>query len=230
MKLIISDEILNTYPDLSIGVIVANNINNDRNCNEIKKMLEEVQEKVKTKFNIDNISENFIIKKWRKIYSEFGSKPSDYKCSVEALIRSILKGRNLRYINKVVDLYNVISLKHIIPAGGEDLDYVKGNIYLKHAEGAEIFVPLNSELEENPYKGEIIYCDDRNNVLCRRWNWRESNVTKITEKTKNVVLVLEGFDKNVEEALLELSGLMKTFCKCHTKTYIIDKNTNKVEW
>jgi len=50
-------------------------------------------------------------------------------------MKRVLKGNEIWQINKVVDLYNYISLKYLTPIGGEDLDKIKGDIYLNFAEG-----------------------------------------------------------------------------------------------
>lgn len=59
---------------------------------------------------------------WREEYRQFGAKPKKYRSSIENLIRRISKGEEIRHINKLVDIYNIISLKYVIPVGGEDLD------------------------------------------------------------------------------------------------------------
>ena len=43
-------------------------------------------------------------------------------CSAEALLARVLKGGELPRINALVDTYNAVSVRHLIPVGGEDLD------------------------------------------------------------------------------------------------------------
>lgn len=230
MALIVSKEIFEKYPNARIGVIIARNIDNAGENEEITRLIETIQTEVRKNFSNDNISLHPSIAEWRRIYSSFGSKPSDYRSSIEALIRSVLKGRNISHINKLVDLYNFISLKHVIPAGGEDLDKIDGNIYLRFAVGNENFVPLGSDKVETAYRGEVIYCDGGNSVLCRRWNWRESDKTKITEDTRNAIIVLEGFDDKIAAATHELETLIQKYCSANTMTFMINKNKNVFMW
>ncbi len=86
-------------------------MNNSGESAEIKHMLREAQESVRKNIDTSKITEHPTIAKWRGIYSDFGSKPRDYRCSIEALIRSVLNGREIRHINKLVDLYNFIALE-----------------------------------------------------------------------------------------------------------------------
>src|SRR3989344_3145026 len=229
MQLTVSEEIFEKFPDTRIGIVVAADIENRGVNEEVSKLLGEIQAATKEKFDLNTLIENPSIATWRNIYNDFGSKPRDYRSSIEALIRSVLNGRGIRHINKLVDIYNYISLKYSIPVGGEDLDKVEGNLHLKFADGDEKFIPLGSGVEDNPYKGEVIYCDDSGNALCRRWNWRESDKTKLTEETKNAIIVVEGFDERVQAAAEELAEVIGKFSRV-IETFIVDKNTNHIEW
>ena len=230
MQLTVSEEIFEKFPDTRIGIVVATGMDNSGSDNSIKGMLESTQLETENRFEIEKLAEHPSVAVWRAVYSNFGSKPRDFRSSVEALIRSVLNGRGVRHINKLVDIYNYASLKHAIPVGGEDLDKTHGNLFLKFSEGTERFIPLGGGKEDNPYKGEVIYCDEGGNVLCRRWNWRESDITKLTESTRNAIIVAEGFDTKVDEATEELSVMIRDFCNAQTKTFLINKNNPIVKW
>ncbi len=230
MRFEIANNLFDKYQNMRLGVIITENIDNKGENKEIASMVFDVQKNIRSMFTSENIPANGTIDFWRKTYASFGSKPSDFRCSAEALIRTVIKGRDIRHVNKVVDLYNFISMKHIIPSGGEDLDKIEGNLYLKYADGDETFVPLGSDRQENPDKGEVIYVDDNRNVICRRWNWRESDKTKLTEGTKNAIVVIEGFDNTVDISAKELSFLIEKFCYGNNKIFLLDKNTNYIEW
>src|SRR3989344_1414458 len=224
MRFTVSGDVFEKYPETRIGVVIAANVRNTGSGEEITKLLENIQTLTKERFEINTLAENPSIAVWRNVYNSFGSKPRDYRPSIEALIRSILNGRGIRHINKLVDIYNYISLRHVVPVGGEDLDKTEGNLYLKFSSGNEKFLALGSDKEDNPYDGEVIYCDGGNNVLCRRWNWREPDRTKLTNDTKNAIIVIEGFDEKVDAALEELSGLVEKFCGSENRIFLIDKN------
>jgi DNA/RNA-binding domain of Phe-tRNA-synthetase-like protein len=149
------------------------------------------------------------------MYRSFGTKPSDYRPSAEALIRRALKTGKLPVINTAVDLYNVVSVKHIIPMGGFDADKVEGDIYLRVSQGGEAFTPLGASKHEETYPGEVVYADDAR-VLTRRWNYRDADETKITDETRNLVMFIDAspeimLDK-VETALDELQLRLEKAC------------------
>ncbi|MBI5414213.1 hypothetical protein HZA38_01730 [Candidatus Peregrinibacteria bacterium] len=225
MKFTISPEIFEKFPDLHIGIIFARNIQNSGENPEIINMIRAKESEIRSQHALDNLGEIPKIAAWRSAYSSFGAKPKKYKCSVENLYRMILEGIDLRHINTLVDIYNFISLKHLIPVGGDDLDKVEGNIMLTIAKGDEPFRKLNSEESEFPHPGEIVYRDDKE-VLCRRWNWRECEKSKMTEETKNAMLVIEGIPpvskSDVEEITKELGEMVQRFCSANISRYILD--------
>jgi lysyl-tRNA synthetase class 2 len=159
-------------------------------------------------------------------YSAFGAKPKKYLSSVESLYRMVLKGVDLRHINTIVDVYNFISIKHMVPIGGDDISRVEGDITLRFANEGDMFRPLNSEETASTKEGEVIYADDVE-VLCRRWNWRECDKTKMTEETAEAMLVVEGLPpvqrEEVEKIVEELSHLLEKFCGGETHTEILHK-------
>jgi len=232
MNIAISDKILSKFPKLNVGIVVVKGIDNTGKNREIDKLLKEIEEYIKLNFVAEDLAKHKLISPWRVVYSEFGAKPSKYHSSVEAMMRRILKGNTLPQISKLVDLYNYLSLKHLVPMGADDIDKVFGDIQLTFAQGNEKFTPLGETKTEHPDKGEVIYRDD-NRVLCRRWNWRDCDETKITEKTKNAVLYIEGIPpitkSKLIEACKELVDLIKTFFKGEAKYYILNKSKNSVE-
>lgn len=228
MEFQISKEILRDYPDIVVGVVIAHGVNNSSANEEIMQMLRAVQEEVRGKFAGVDLAQHPHIVPWREAYAKFGANPRDYRCSSEALLRMVVNGRDLRSINKLVDLYNYISLKYILTLGGEDLDTMKGDLVLAYAEGSEPFIPLGSDANDPPAVSEVVYKDNMG-VVCRRWNWREGDRTKLTESTKNVVLVAEGLppiERNVvENATKELAELVKKYCGGEIKIEFLDKDT-----
>lgn len=226
MKFKIESNVFEKFPGLILGVVFANRVDNEGEDTEVLQLIREKEKEIRANYNTETLSQIPRIETWRRAYSSFGAKPRKYKSSVESLYRMILKGVDLRHINKIVDIYNYISIKYMIPAGGDDRAKVDGDIVLKLAEGEEPFVSLNSSEKEAAKQGEVIYMDDKE-VLCRRWNWRECDKTKMTEQTKEVVLVIEGLPPVDREDVLkiteDLCGLIKKHCKSEAQIAILDK-------
>ena len=101
---------------------------------EIWPMLEVEIERAAASIGEQEISQLPAVAPWRAAFAQFGVKPSKYRSSIEAMLRSAQSGR-LRSINPLVDLYNTISLRHQLPVGGEDLAKIVGDIRLTRATG-----------------------------------------------------------------------------------------------
>ncbi|MFA5927486.1 MAG: phenylalanine--tRNA ligase beta subunit-related protein [Patescibacteria group bacterium] len=227
-KVVIEQSIFGKYPSAKVGVIVAKNINNVSSSEEITARLREEEKRIREGFVTETLSQHPKINCWRKAYSAFGSKGGEYKSSVEALYRRVIKGGKLRPINPLVDIYNYISLKHMMPVGGEDLDNIEGDIYLTFAGSNEVPVLLLGDEEaKTPTAGEVIYKDNIS-AICRRWNWREADRTKLTENTKSAILVIDGIDplsnEEIASALDEFETLIRRHCGCITQKTILDKS------
>lgn len=227
MKFTVSPEIFEMFPDLQIAVAVLKNIDNSTPQPEIADLLHQEEMYCQSMFSEMKLSEHPKIDCWRKAYTKFGAG-SHYRSSIEALTKRVAKGGTLPSINKLVDIYNLVSLKHTMPVGGEDLKNVKGDVELTFATGEEHFRAIYAEADEPPQKGEVVYVDGGNDVLCRRFNWREADKSKLTEQTANAIIYIEGIspsnDIEVKEAAQDLVGYIEKFCGGSAELFLVNKN------
>ena len=231
MNFHIDPKIFETYPDLVIGAVVASGITIAEENSELSQQLRQCADRIRAEFDTETLSQQPKIQSWRQAYSSFGAKPKKYKSSVEGLYRMAIKGVEFKPINTIVDLYNLTSLDSMVPMGGDDLDRVEGDIVLTYARGDEEFFPLNSTEIEHPKEGEVVYRDN-NSVLCRRWNWRESDKTKMTTHTRNVLIVAEGLPPVSSAEMETVAQNIKTrihhFCGGRCFTQILDRERTQI--
>jgi DNA/RNA-binding domain of Phe-tRNA-synthetase-like protein len=233
MEFRIQKEIFESYPGFMVGVVVMKNGDNRGGALEIAGLLRKIEQKQTEGLSgLETFNQHPQLAAWRAAYRKFGSDPHRYRCSAEALIRRVLKGDQIRHINKLVDLYNYISLKYVLPVGGEDLNMIKGDLILGFADGAELFVRLGGTENEPPQPGEVVYKDEEG-VACRRWNWREADRTKLTEETKNAIIVIEALlpatREVVEEATKDLVNLVKKYCHSEVIFHILDEEAQSMK-
>ena len=73
----------------------------------------------------------------------------------------------------------------------------------------------------------MIYKDDLG-AICRRWNWKEAERTKLTAATRNAVLVLEGLPpvgrEAIERAASELAEQVRTQCGGRVAVVMVDRD------
>jgi DNA/RNA-binding domain of Phe-tRNA-synthetase-like protein len=137
---------------------------------------------------------------WREAYRDFGAQPQRTRNSLEALLRRAESG--LPRVNRLTDLYNAVSVMHMLPLGGEDLDRYAGAPRLVRATGDELFDTVADGLEvvEHPDPGEVVWRDDVG-VTCRRWNWRQAGRTRLGEDTTAALFILDALEPMTDEAL-----------------------------
>ncbi|GEM_PF-134341 len=210
VKFRISQSLFNQFPQLQVGIILLPQVDNVKPNTKIQSLLANIQAELKTKYNVKDLETLPNITLWREAYSFFGAKPKKYKSSVEALLTRVLENNMISSINNLVDAYNYISLKYQLPLGADDLSNVTDDIKLTFADGTEQFQALGTTEIRNPERGEVVY-KHKKDILCRRWNWRESDLTKITHNTTSAILYCESLlpDKNIlQHALKELQSII----------------------
>ena len=147
---------------------------------------------------------------WRSAYRSFGAKPQRTLNSAEALLPRLGSDGRLPSINAVVDLYNAISVSHVIPVGGEDIAAYVGIPRLRRADGSEQFDTMKGGelVAESVPAGEVVWADDRG-VTCRRWNWRQGVRTRIDTETRHAWFVLERLEPMPVAAAVDAAIVLK---------------------
>jgi lysyl-tRNA synthetase class 2 len=232
MKFKVSSQIFKSYPGYIDGILVVKNIDNSGLSADITELLRGVEKKVREIEGIESVNDYPKIAAWREAHRKFGSSPKKYPPSVQSIFRRVYKGGELPSINKLVDIYNNISLKYVLPAGGEDLDKCSGDIVLGYADGNEKFIELGATENSSPEAGEVVYKDDAG-VICRKFNWREADRTKLEESTKNAVLVFECIEPmtkaELEDALNETKDLIEKYCGGKSEIFLLTEENPEVE-
>lgn len=235
-KFVIKDDFWELFPQAEIAIITAKGIDNTEAAAkparpELTTMLEKSNEAAKKFITEDPLSENPAIAVWREAFRKFKTKKGA-RCSIEALLKRVQKGKAVGAINPLVDIYNTVSLTYGLPCGGEDLDTFSGDLLLTKAEGGESFLALGDEEYDDALPGEIIYKDDEG-AVCRCWNWRDGQRTMLTENTKNAFLIIESVDpergEELRAATEALADLTVKFLGGSTKIQYLNVENKEAE-
>ncbi|MEU6254599.1 phenylalanine--tRNA ligase beta subunit-related protein [Streptomyces sp. NPDC047043] len=216
LSLTVSDEVRALAPGFTHVAIEAHGLVNGPSTEESSALLDEAADRLAVRLDGRAPHEDPHMAAWREAYTAFGSKPSRTRNSAEALAKRALSEAGLPRINLLVDLYNAISVAHLIPVGGEDVEHIQGGMRLVRATGDEDFVTVagGEEVVEHPDAGEVVWRDDAG-VTCRRWNWRQGPRTRLTENTTSGIFLLESLPPmpvaEVEAAGAELAELLGKF-------------------
>jgi DNA/RNA-binding domain of Phe-tRNA-synthetase-like protein len=226
-SLTVREEIFCTFPEVRIGVAAFQGVDNAGERPDLTELLRAAEGEALSRIGTAPVSEHPRVAPWREAYRAFGAKPKDHPSSIENLLRRAAKGQPLRSVNPLVDLYNVVSLRHLLPVGGEDLAAVEGDVELRFAGIDEPALRLLGEPEARPPRpGEVIYAD-RVGALCRRWNWKEADRTRLTAATTRGFLVIEALPPadraELDAALADLGALVIEHCGGTVRTGVLDR-------
>ncbi len=216
MSLFIQPEIFEKLPNLKVFIATAKNINLQQlDKDGCKFLLESAWNSVATAVTpYPNVQSHPNIAAWRKAYNSLGISVKKYSSSIENLAKRAAKNGSLpRSINPLVDFYNAVSLKFLVPFGGFDLDddSIK-ELSLRFTANNDTFCALDSPQVENLQPGEAVYATG-STVVTRHINWKQSKEGLITDKTINAVFMAEILADVPENVLDEMKNFFETECK-----------------
>ena len=235
MRLEVAPEIFEMFPGYVRHVLHVREADNTRVCEDLATMLAEVQAAVRADESFADPKAHPRLASWRAAFERFGVNPNQCPPSIANLIKRVRGGKDLPYINTLVCIFNVVSLTHVLPAGGDDLDKVKGDVRLGLAKGGEVYTPLGSpEKTENPRPGEaILYDTGGGDVFCRAWCWKNGDKSRIEEATKNVAINIDALPPVTPEeglrAAEETAAQVRRFCGAEVEIYRLSKENPSVE-
>lgn len=202
-------EVLARHSDYQVLLMTAENLAGGPSDDASNAALESAEAHARSLLSTTALDQIPHVARWREAYRSFGVKPRQARSSVESLLRRASDG--LPRIDRLTDIYNAVSVLHLMPVGGEDLDAYVGPPRLVVATGDEPFdtVANGEPVNEPPTQGEIVWRDDLG-VTCRRWNWRQCTRTRLTPSTKNALFIFDGLAPSgatqLREAAEDLAG------------------------
>ena len=196
-------------PDFVVTIVRARGLSNGPSDESSTALLRRAERIARVALNGAEPATLPHIAAWRDAYRAFGAKGQRTPCSAEALLARAVDGKGLPSINRIVDLYNAVSVEFALPVGGEDLARYVGVPRLTLAAGHEPFDTSRSgePVVEHPAAGEVVWMDDAG-VTCRRWNWRQCARTRLTEGSTDAFFVLERLDPLSLATLADAAGAL----------------------
>jgi DNA/RNA-binding domain of Phe-tRNA-synthetase-like protein len=210
-------EIVDRFPDFRVALVVAEDISVEAvRSAALAAEIAAAETACRARWEGTELSAIPGVAAWRAAYKGFGIKRTSYRSSVERLIKRVLAGGALPEVNRLVDLYNAVSLASELCLGCDDLDAVEGGLDFRFSREGDTFLDMGAEPGEDPNDppkvGEVVYADARH-VLCRRWNWRQDARSAVSARTRRVALSVQsiGFG-DVEAAASRVAALIEREC------------------
>ena len=208
-------DVLDRFPRVVGGVIHADGVSNRPASAELTAAYHLEQASVRERIGETPLSELPTLAAWRSVFRGFGVNPTKYRCAAEALLRRLTKQGDIPSINALVDLANLVSIRYALPVAVFDQREVTGGTTVRLAHGGERWADLGSSGAEHPEPGEVIFCDDEEQVSARRWCWRQSKASAAHQDTTEILVTIEGHHDSapddIDRAIRDLEALLGTY-------------------
>jgi len=201
IRVLWSAEVSERFPELAICIGIINDVHVEKENMQIQKLRKAVYKEVRTKYDIETLKDNPTVRAYRDFYWNLDIDPTKTRPSGEALLRIVLHGKELPCISTVVDAYNLASMKTIIPISGFDKDRLNPPFQIRFAKNGEAFTGIGMN-KSMPLTDKMLVLADENQILCI-YPYRDSDYTKITRQTRNVLVVGYGAPGITEQQLKE---------------------------
>ena len=217
--------VLGQYPGIRAGVIHLTGLSNGPSSPELQAVYRDGQQAARAMLATTPMAGLPSIAAWRRAFTSFGAKPTQYRNAAEALLRRVAKQGDIPSVNTLVDVGNLVSIRYAVPVAVIDRAGVAGAITVRFATGDEKFTDLGSSGSIAPEPGEVIFTDEANVVAARRWCWRQSAQSATREDTTEALIVTEALHdtaaSDIAAAVTDLAALLRT----HQPSATLDTHT-----
>jgi DNA/RNA-binding domain of Phe-tRNA-synthetase-like protein len=208
-------EIIERFPGIVGGVIHATAVTNGQTPPSLAEAFAAEQAAVLARIGDTLLSEIPALAAWRRVLRGFGVDPTQYRSAAEALLRRLTKQGELPAIGTLVDLANLVSIRHALPVAVFDLAAIRGGIVVRLARGDERWADLGSSTTERPEPGEVIFVDDTDTVVARRWCWRQSAASAARDDTTEILVTVEGHHDGAADDVQGALGQLEELLRAH---------------
>ena len=198
-----SDELIKNGIKLDLPYITFEGILVEKKHSRIlEEYILRVKNKIEKEYTIEALKNNETVRLFRDFYWHYlNIDPTKTRPSSEALIRRILAKNPIPQVNNIVDLNNWVSIETLIPLGAYDLDLLKKPLILRFAKPGEEFVPIGSS--KKILNGKEIIIADETGLIIHQYPHRDSDLCKITNKTRNMLVTACGVPGLNHQKLLD---------------------------
>ena len=214
MAVRITPKLRDAFPGLKVVSGRVDNVEVRPADPELERLKEEISSRVRQSYSLSSLKDGETFRAYRDFFWRIGVDPTKTRPAAEALIRRILRGRPIPRINTLVDAYNVASVKTEVAIAAFDAAKLSGPLTLRFAVGGERFMGIGMPKPVTLKGGEVVISDGVKLVAV--YPYRDSDDSKITERTRSALIIACGVPGISEErlrlAVEESLNLITKFC------------------
>lgn len=195
-----SPEVIDRFPAVRAAVLTVSNTVNGPTPSSLAEAFAAEQAAALQRIGDTPLSEIESLSAWRRAFTAFGVKPTQFRSSAEALLRRLTKHGSIPSINLLVDLGNLLAIRYGLPVAVFDQSPVTGGTRVCFATGTERFTDIATGERSDPEPGEVVFVDDAGLVSARRWCWRQSVQSGAGPGTTIALVTIEAMHERAEAA------------------------------
>ena len=209
MKLSISNGIKAAIPSFKLGLITYNDITVTDTPQFLQGRFQLLIEEWLLEKEDKEVGDIPGVKEWRGLFKAFGTDPSRYRPSHEALIRRLRKDRALPSIHTAADVNNCFSVLYEVPMGIYDREKLQGDLTLRIGTSEDSYEGINGR--EMSMADKFLTSDELGAFGSPIVDSKRSMVTKETKHAVQVIYLRPSQSLETCEKMLE--NLSDTFIK-----------------
>ena len=209
----VNEAVLKSLPNFALVLTVIDNVTIEiSNFSLFQKYIEQVKKEITKTTTLKQLRNHQIVRAYREFYWHYLKiDPTKIRPSGEALARRLLRGRKFPKLVNLVDAYNLASARTFIAFGAYDYDKLHFPLFFKFAEMGTSFLGINMK-EPKPLKGFELLIMDQEGII-NVYPYRDAQRTRITGKTKKVLLITAGVPKLDKETLTKATQTALKYIK-----------------
>ncbi len=208
-------DVLDRFPEVRAAVVIARGVVNDVSPSELADDYRATQAEVAATLPGTPPAERPSISAWRGVFSRFGVKPTQHRNAAEALLRRLGRHGDVPSIGPLVDIGNLVSIRHSLPVAAFDLDRFEPPITVTLATGDETFVGIGASDPEPPAPGEVVFSDARGEIAARRWCWKQGAGCATSPATTSAMFVIEAVHTEASDDVQTAGGDLRDLLARH---------------
>jgi DNA/RNA-binding domain of Phe-tRNA-synthetase-like protein len=213
----VADEIFEAFPTLRRAVVVGVGINNRGRHGDLDR---ELHDAAIASEQLMDLETDPRLTCWNAIYRWFGADTRQFPPVHATLLRKPPADRLTT--TKVTAIITSAILRFRLPVDADDILNVGPHLTLRPAFGLETFVgddafdyalrpDPGATVTEKPELREVVYVDVASSeVVRRRWHWKSSARTRVTEATTTVAITVDAFGEDADSSVRNAAGLIST--------------------
>lgn len=130
MRIVIGEAVREAAANLALGIVEATVIVRAEDA-ALRAELDQAAQQAATDLAGTDLAQVPQIQALRRLYRGMGKDPARYRGASESLLRRVLQGKGLYFVNVVVDINNLVSIATRQALGAYDVDQVHGEVIFR---------------------------------------------------------------------------------------------------